>query len=389
MAVVYRRLLADRPFAAGVGSVALSAVALGMIPLSLILSSGESLAAGAFAAGVFGLANAVGVPIQGALMARIAARWVVGTSAGVSCVFMLVVAAAPGSAAQPVLLAGAGVSFPALAAALRASIPRSFSGPEERSGAYALLSVAFQAGLAVGPVAAGLLATSATRRLSFVIVAAVIAAAGFLLAFSTDRSRPLPRSRSRSSLPLAGVATFGRILAIGGLVSMATGSLTVIVPAVADAVGKQGLSGLALAALALGEAVGALVFGARPVLGSRRAQLIAALALTGIGYAALALVTDQLALVAVLVFVAGALSSPVTILLSAALDDVIPQRMIASAYGLIVVAAVGGAALGTSWAGLIVGSSAGAAGAAVVATIGVAVAAALAVPRFKSRTKSQ
>ncbi|MBF4615452.1 MFS transporter [Curtobacterium sp. VKM Ac-1376] len=389
MAVVYRRLLADRPFAAGVGSVALSAVALGMIPLSLILSSGESLVAGAFAAGVFGLANAVGVPIQGALMARIPARWVVGTSTGVSCVFMLVVAAAPGSVAQPVFLAGAGVSFPALAAALRASIPRLFSEPEERSGAYALLSVAFQAGLAVGPVAASLLATSATRRLSFVIVAAVIAAAGFLLAFSTDRTGPLIRSRSRSSLPLAGVATFGRLLAIGGLVSMATGSLTVIVPAVAYAVGRQGLAGPVLAALALGEAVGALVFGARPVLGSRRAQLITALALTAIGYAALSLVTDQLALVAVLVFIAGALSSPVTILLSAALDDVVPQRMIASAYGLIVVAAVGGAALGTSWAGLIVGSSAGAAGAAIVATIGVAVAAALAVPRFKSRTKSQ
>ncbi|QQD77897.1 MFS transporter (plasmid) [Curtobacterium sp. YC1] len=389
MAVVYRRLLADRPFAAGVGSVALSAVALGMIPLSLVLSSGESLVAGAFAAGVFGLANAVGVPIQGALMARIPARWVVGTSAGVSCVLMLVVAAAPGSVAQPVLLAGAGVSFPALAAALRASIPRSFSGPEERSGAYALLSVAFQAGLALGPVAAGLLATSATRCLSFVIVAAVIAAAGFLLAFSTDRTGPLPRSRSRSSLPPAGVAAFGRILAIGGLVSMATGSLTVIVPAVAHAVGRQGLAGPVLAALALGEAVGALVFGARPVLGSRRAQLITAVALTAIGYAALALVTDQLALVAVLVFVAGALSSPVTILLSAALDDVVPQRMIASAYGLIVVAAVGGAALGTSWAGLIVGSSTDVAGAAVVATIGVAVAAALAVPRFKPRTKSQ
>jgi MFS family permease len=389
MAVVYRHLLADRPFAAGVGSVALSAVALGMIPLSLILSSGESLAAGAFAAGVFGLANAVGVPIQGALMARIPARWVVGTSAGVSCVFMLVVAAAPESAAQPVLLAGAGVSFPALAAALRASIPRSFSGTEERSGAYALLSVAFQAGLAVGPVAASLLATSATRRLSFAIVAAVIAAAGFLLAFSTDRTGPLPRSRSRSSHPLAGVATFGRILAIGGLVSMATGSLTVIVPAVAHAVGKQGLAGPVLAALALGEAVGALVFGARPVLGSQRAQLITALASTAIGYAALSLVTDQLALVAVLVFVAGALSGPVTILLSATLDDVVPQRMIASAYGLIVVAAVGGAALGTSWAGLIAGSSAGVVGAAVVATIGVAVAAALAVPRVKSRTKSQ
>ncbi|TCU82254.1 MFS transporter [Curtobacterium sp. PhB191] len=386
MAVVYRRLVANRSFVAGIGAVALSAIALGMIPLSLILSSGTSLVDGAFAAGAFGLANAVGVPIQGALMARIAARWVVGSSAGMSCGVMLAVAASPGSAWQPVLLVGAGVSFPALAAALRASIPRSFSRPGERTGAYALLSVAFQAGLAVGPVVASLLATSATRRLSFVIVAAVIATAGSLLALSIGRSAP--SHRSGPPLPVAGVATFGRILAISGLVSMATGSLTAIVPAVAQAVGSRGLTGPVLAALALGEAAGALLFGARPLPSSRRSQLVTALALTASGYAALALVAGQLVLVAGLVFIAGALSSPVTILLSAALDDVVQPGMLASAYGLIVVAAVGGAALGTIAAGLIIGSSAGVACAAVISATGVAIASALAVPRIQRRPTS-
>ncbi|WFR66193.1 hypothetical protein P9139_14515 [Curtobacterium flaccumfaciens] len=388
MAVAYRRLLAHRPFATGVGSVALSAVALGMIPLSLILSSGGSMAAGTFAVGAFGLANSAGVPIQGMLMARVAARWVVSISAGVSCAFMLAVAASPGSAAQLVLLVEAGLTFPALAAALRASIPRFFSEPAERSGGYALLSVAFQAGLAVGPVAASLLATSMPRRLSFVVVAAVIAAAGSLLASSMGRSVPSPRFGP--SLPLAAVATFGRILAIGGLVSVATGSLTVIVPTVAHAVGMQGLAGPLLAALALGEGVGALVFGARPVPGSRRAQLVSALVLTAGGYAVLALSADELVLVAGLVFVAGALSSPVAILLSAALDDVVPQRMLAGAYGLVVVTAVGGAALGTGAAGVIAGSSVGVAGAAVMSATGVAVAATLAVPASSAdRSRSE
>lgn len=386
MTVVYRRLLADRPFVAGIGSVALSAVALGMIPLSLILGSGGSLVDGAFAAGAFGLGNAVGVPVQGALMARIAARWVVGISAGVSCGFMLSVAAAPGSAAQPVLLAGAGVSFPALAAALRASIPRSFSEPGERAGAYALLSVAFQAGLAVGPVVASLLVTSVSRRLGFVIVAAVIVTAGSLLAFSMADAAPSQRSGPR---PVAGVATFGRVLAIGGLVSMATGSLTVIVPAVAQAVGSRGLAGPVLAALALGEAVGALLFGARPLPGSRRSHLVTALTLTATGYAALALVADQLVLVAVVVFIAGALSSPVAILLSASLDDVVQPEMLASAYGVVVVAAVGGAALGTSVAGLVVGGPTGIAGAAVMSATAVASAVALAVPRIQRPTTSR
>ncbi|WP_144757139.1 MFS transporter [Curtobacterium pusillum] len=381
MAVVYKRLLADRPFVAGIGSVALSAIALGMIPLSLILSSGTSLVGGAFAAGAFGLANAVGVPVQGALMARVSARWVVGISACVSCGLMLAVSVAPVSAALAVLLAGAGVSFPALAAALRASIPRSFSEPGERAGAYALLSVAFQAGLAVGPVVASLVATSACRRLSFVIVAAVIVSAGLLLAFSTGESAPA--RCSGPPLGMAGVATFGRVLAIGGLVSMATGSLTVIVPAVAQAVGSRGLAGPVLAALALGEAVGALLVGARPLPGSRRSHLVAALALTASGYAALALVADQLVLVAALVFIAGALSSPVAILLSASLDDVVQPGMLASAYGLVVVAAVGGAALGTSVAGLIVVGSSGIAGAAAMSATTIAVAAALAIPRIK------
>ncbi len=381
MTVVYRRLLADRLFVAGIGSVALSAVALGMIPLSLILASGGSIVDGAFAAGAFGVANAVGVPVQGALMARITARWVVGVSAGVSGGFVLSVAAAPGSAVQPVLLAGAGVSFPALAAALRVSIPRSFSEPGERAGAYALLSVAFQAGLAVGPVVASLLVTSVSRRLSFVIVAAVIVTAGFLLAFSMGDA--VPWRRSGPPLGMAGVASFGRVLAIGGLVSMATGSLTVIVPAVAEAVGSRGLAGPVLAALALGEAVGALLFGARPWPGSRRSHLVTALALTASGYAALALVADQLVLVAVLVFIAGALSSPVAILLSASLDDVVQPGMLASAYGLVVVAAVGGAALGTSVAGLVVGGPTGIASAAAVSAAAVASAVALAIPRIQ------
>lgn len=386
MTVVYRRLLADRPFVAGIGSVALSAVALGMIPLSLILASGGSFVDGAFAAGAFGLANAMGVPVQGALMARIAARWVVGISACVSCGFMLAVAAAPGSAAHPVLLAGAGVSFPALAAALRASIPRSFSEPGERAGAYALLSVAFQAGLAVGPVVASLLVTSVSGRLSCVIVAAVIVTAGFLLAFSIGDAAP--SRRSGPPLGMTGVASFGRVLAIGGLVSMATGSLTVIVPAVAQAVGSRGLTGPVLAALALGEAVGALLFGARPLPGSRRSHLVTALALTASGYAALALVADQLVLVAVLVFIVGALSSPVAILLSASLDDVVQPGILASAYGVVVVAAVGGAALGTSVAGLIVGAPTGIAGAAVMSATAVASALALAIPRIQRPTTS-
>lgn len=386
MTVVYRRLLADRSFVAGIGSVALSAAALGMIPLSLILAAGGSFVDGAFAAGAFGLANAVGVPVQGALMARVGARWVVGVSAGVSGGFMLSVAAAPGSAAQPVLLAGAGVSFPALAAALRASIPRSFSEPGERSGAYALLSVAFQAGLAVGPVVASLLVTSVGRRLSFVIVAAVIVTAGFLLASSMGDAA-LAR-RSGPPLGMAGVASFGRVLAIGGLVSMATGSLTVIVPAVAQAVGSRGLAGPVLAALALGEAVGALLFGARPLPGSRRSHLVTALALTASGYAALALVADQLVLVAVLVFIAGALSSPVAILLSASLDDVVQPGLLASAYGLVVIFAVGGAALGTSVAGLVVGGPTGIASAATVSAAAVASAMVLAIPRIQRPTTS-
>jgi MFS family permease len=249
-----------------------------------------------------------------------------------------------------------------------------------------LLSVAFQAGLAVGPVVASFLVTSVSRRLGFVIVAAVIVTAGSLLAFSMADAAPSHRSGPR---PVADVATFGRVLAIGGLVSMATGSLTVIVPAVAQAVGSRGLAGPVLAALALGEAVGALLFGARPWPGSRRSHLVTALTLTATGYAALALVADQLVLVAVLVFIAGALSSPVAILLSASLDDVVQPEMLASAYGVVVVAAVGGAALGTSVAGLVVGSPIGIAGAAVISATAVASAVALAVPRIRRPTTSR
>ena len=93
-------------------------------------------------------------------------------------------------------------------------------------------------------------------------------------------------------------------------------------------------------------------------------------------------------LVAVVVCIVGALSSPVAILLSASLDDVVQPEILASAYGVVVVAAVGGAAFGTSVAGLIVGGPTGITGAAVMSSTAVASAVALAIPRIQRPTTS-
>lgn len=380
----YRIVVTDRAFVTGLIAVMLSAIALGMVPLVLILASpAGSLATAAVAAGAFGIGNALGVPAQGALLARFPVRAVLGASGCACCALLVGAAAMTGAAAsQAVVLFCAGAAFPAITAAFRAWVPQRFTTQTVRTSAYALLSVAFQAGLAAGPVLAAMAMASALRPYSVSVVA--VLAAGATLSFTASRGTIAGATPKRpaSTATRAGVPKVLRLVVIGALVSVGTGALTAVVPAAAAASGARSSAGLILACLAVGEAVGALVFGAMRLPGSERRHLVVALSLILVGYLSLSMLLGALPAIAGGVFVIGALSSPVTIVLSSMLDDLLPPALIAGAYGAVVAAAVAGAAMGTGTAGLLLGSPLGITGAVGAAAVGVCLAITLSIRRI-------
>lgn len=343
MAVGYRRLLGDPSFSVGIVAVAVSAVVLGMVPLTLVLGSpGRRLADGAVLAAAFGIGNALGVPSQGLLIARFPTRLVLLASTVASCTLLAAVAVVPAGGVRVALLTGAGLTFPAGAAAVRAAVPVAIRRPADRTGAYALLSVAFQARLATGPVAAGAIAVSDLRPVALVVAAGLLAAAGVLLVASM-RLPVVVEGAHPGRVGRLDVPAFVRVVAIAAALGVASGSLTVIVPTTLRHAGVVGVSGAVLGALAVGEAVGALVVGAVRSPTSPRRRLLVALTLIAIGDAVLGFTADPV-LLTVVVFGIGMVSSPAAIVLSTVLDDVVPSSFLASAYGFVVTAGVGGAA---------------------------------------------
>jgi predicted MFS family arabinose efflux permease len=78
-----------------------------------------------------------------------------------------------------------GVTFPAITAAFRAWLPHRLTDEKDRTAAYSVLSVAFQAAMACGPVLVGACAAAAWPGAA-VVGAAVLVAAG-TVTFVTSR----------------------------------------------------------------------------------------------------------------------------------------------------------------------------------------------------------
>lgn len=356
----YSLLFRTRSIMGAYLSVLLSAVPLGMITLGLVLSvqawTGSLALAGSITA-MFTFGNAVGLAVQGALLDRAGDRVVVLVTGLVSGTSLAVVAAM-GSRLPPLPLGAlvlvTGLAVPAITAAVRRRLPVLVADPTARSAGYAMLSVIFQLAFAVGPLLVSLGIVLTGRPSSGLLVAAVMLAAAPVIFGLTAAPLPRPAPVSGESVIAWRWAALRRVLplyAVATLTGIATGMTTVAIPAVTRAAGATAAAGPVFAAAAVGEVVGAVIFGSRtwPLAGHQ--QLPAALlAAAGMGVVVFT-VSQAPALLVVAVGLGGAIGAPVTIRMSSLLDHLAGPETLGLAYAVLVGTGLVAAAAGTSVAG--------------------------------------
>ena len=336
----------------------LSAGVLGMLSLTLVLCMRQwtgSTALAGVASGLFSFGNAIGLVVQGRLLDRYAARRVV-IGAGATCGATLLGLVAAGLSRWPVgwvlllcLLAGA--SVPAVTAAVRAWLPTVLDSTDLRGAAYALLAVVFQTALAAGPIVVSLCVVVAGPELALGTAALLILLAAWVHAVgSPGAAGPRAKGGGRARVWARGLR---HVLAVAALSGASFGIMLITLPSIEADHGRPGLSGLLLGAVALGELVGALSYGARRWPGSRRQHLAVALATAAVAYGlAGALIDLTPALVAGL-FLSGVAGGPVAVILSALIDDVVGPAAVAGSYTLLVGAGLVAVASGAAATGLV------------------------------------
>ncbi|XAS68615.1 MFS transporter [Micrococcaceae bacterium Sec5.7] len=339
----YATVLKSHGVSPRLAAVFLSAVPIGMLALTMVLTVERwtgSLAAAGTVSALFSLGNACGLGFQGALMGRLGSRIVIGIAGG-ACAASIAAFVMIGNAGGPVSLIAAlaliaGVSIPAVTSAVRAVLPELLDGEDDKTASYALLSVLFQAAVTIGPLIVSACLIFATPDTAGVIAAVVIAAACLLFVRQQPPARPHVKrdevSSKKPKWPSGLVTVLGTTSAIG----VVSGVFIVALPAITTRADAPALSGLLFAFLAIGEVVGAFVYGARTWPWPRREQLGVFL----IG----ATVVFSLAVLASLwpyslvpaMFLCGMAIAPISIILSTLLDDVVEPGELARAYSLMV-----------------------------------------------------
>lgn len=323
-------------------AVLAAAVPLGMANLAVILCVQEwtdSIRTAGMLAGLFGFCNAVGLLVQGRLIDRlnprrvVAPAGVVSTASWLGCVWV-------GNGGGPivlvaVLLAVAGVTVPAVTAAVRAWLAGAVDDPSSRVAAYALLSVLFQIAVTVGPLLVGVSLLLGGAPLALVVVAGLTALAVGIFVGGPRREVSRPKKASAAGLNRQMVP----LLMSAALVGLAMGVTAVALPGITAEAGAPAVAGALFAAAAAGEVLGAFLYGGRRWQRDRWRQLgcvLAAAAAVAVVVAAVAVlaVVEVWALAPVMLIV-GVVGAPVSIVMSALLDDLVPKAALGSAYSLL------------------------------------------------------
>jgi hypothetical protein len=338
----YGRLLRHPSTSLSLLAALVGAIPIGMWPLAIVLGEldrGGSPADAGLVAAVFGVGNAIGVVTQGALLTRVRATLLLPAFAALGVVAAVLL---QGDAT----LAGAalaGIAIPAVTPAVRGRFATSLQR-SDRPGAYALVNVLFQAGIAIGPlVAAWLAATGLVRWAPPIAAVGGLVAAGLLVVAHRGSTRtPLERP---ATAPGVGAAWTG-VLALLGVAAAAgfgIGTLQVLVPVRSGAA----TSGAAFAVLALAEVAGAVLVGGR--VGSRHAFRLIVGGTVGMGAVYLVLGAGVPAVPAAVVL---GLATAVQSLGSAlALDRFVPPSRVPAVFSLQIAILIVGAAAGSLVAG--------------------------------------
>jgi MFS family permease len=323
----------------------------------------------------YGIATALIAPVLGRLADRRSPRLVLLSQ---SAVYPLLLALAAvvvmTDAPVPAMLAAAGAvgaSTPLVAGTVRALWAR--VDPRVRPTAYALDATATELVFVAGPTLVALLALAASPSIALA-VAGVLGVAGALgIATSAPMRAWVPAGARRPLFATVTTPGMPRILLSGTALMLGIGALEVAVPAFADAAGSPGISGLLLAVWALGSAGGGLWFGARMISTTLPRQYRWGLLGVTVGLAPLAAVSSPW-LLGVLLFLGGTAIAPTLTVQSSLVGSIAPASATTEAFTWLSTVSFGASAIGAAVGGALIETSAGVAGALVLATAAGALA---------------
>jgi hypothetical protein len=318
--------------------------------------TGSFATAGAVAASIQ-VAAGVGLPTLGRVVDIVGQTRVLVPAAWAHLVAGLALIPAV-DAELPTPLLGAlafvvGFSFPPLSPALRSLWPGVLGAdPHLLRSAMAVDAITLELVFIGGPLLAAIVIAVASPQAAMVV--AYLLCTGGTLAFAAlEPSRRWrgsgERNRGIGPLRSPGLLT---LMATTALLGVALGALEVALPAFGIAEDWRSAGPVAIAALAVGSAVGGLVYGSRP---SARLvpSYIAFSAALPLGVALLALAGPVWSLIA-LAPLAGVALAPMTAAANEIAGRVVPPETVTEAYAWVVTATILGVAVGIGVGGAVI-----------------------------------
>jgi MFS family permease len=267
----------------------------------------------------------------------------------------------------------AGACIPPVSSMIRVRWTHLLRGTHRLPTALAMESVLDEFVFIVGPVLVTFLSTTG-HATSGVVTAFTLAVVGSLLFAAQGRTEPPPHGHAARTGPTAIRSAGIRVLfVVGAAVGAILGTLEIALVAFADEVDAMSLSGVLIAALAVGSMASGIGWGTVHWKQPLRLRLAVALVLLTVLSLPL-LVIEDIWLMIPFVVVAGVAVSPSLISSFTLAELLVPRSATTEAFTWIGTALALGVAIGTSIAGKVV-DTVGANAAFGVATVAAAVAA--------------
>jgi MFS family permease len=359
----YAAVLRAPDVAALVAATLLARFPIGINALAIILylrAERGSYAVAGIVAGALAAGSGVGAPVQGRLVDAFGPRRVlvplgIVHAAALGALVVFTEAGAPSAALVVCGLLG-GFAVPPTSSVLRSLWPTLLRGrPDLIQAAYALDSVLIELIFILGPLVTAVIATALTPPAALVIsAAAVVTGTTVFTALPPSRAiRPQPdrpRAGALGALGSPGVCTLVLTTLPAGI---GVGICEVTLPAFSDASGAAATAGLLLAVWSLGSAAGGLVYGALPNRPPLPRVHLVVTGLLPLGLLPMA-AAPSVAVMALLVIPAGMFIAPLLASRNELVGWVAPEGARTEAFTWPVTAFVGGIAIGSAAAGVIV-----------------------------------
>ncbi|MGY2129640.1 MFS transporter [Blastococcus sp. SYSU DS0617] len=267
----------------------------------------------------------------------------------------------------------AGACLPPVSSMIRVRWTHLLRGSHRLPTALAMESVVDEMVFVLGPVLVTVLSTTG-HATSGLVTAFVLATVGSLLFAAQRRTEPVPTAVENRSMSSAMRSDGLKVLfVVSAAVGTVLGTLQISLVAFADELDEKPMTGVLIAALAVGSMISGIGWGAVHWRLPLRHRLAGVLVLLTLLSAPLILVRDAWLMVPFVVL-AGIAVSPALISAFTLAEQLVPRAAVTEAFTWIGTALALGVALGASVSGKIVDVS-GANAALAVATVAAAVAA--------------